>query len=107
MLFRSKGIQVVVLLFVIVGLFTALLRVNSGNVISIEEEIIEVQLKIQEERGGSTLNASFDFYMIVNEFLPKNNFLLSSIQRCNSVLSSSSEPCLDIPLLPPELKNKS
>lgn len=69
MLFRSKEIQVVVLLFVIVGVFTGLFCVNSGNVISVEEEIIEFQLSIEQERGGSSLNASFDFHLLFESFL--------------------------------------
>ena len=107
MLFRSKEIQVVVIRFIIVGIFTGLFCVNSGNVISVEEEIVEFQLNIEQERGSSPLNASFDFFMIVNEFLPKNNLSLSAIQLFYFDFSSSSEPCLDIPLLPPELKNRS
>jgi hypothetical protein len=49
--------------------------VNSGNVISVEEEIVEFHLNIEHERGGSPLNASFDLNLLFESFLDVSPFL--------------------------------
>lgn len=79
MLFRSKEIQVVVIRFIIVGFFTGLFCVNSGNVISVEEEIVEFQLNIEHERGGPPLNASFDLNLLFESSLDVSSFLPKKI----------------------------